>query len=123
MDLLATRHDLAYSICLVAMYTERSTKTYLVATQRILRYLKGTTNLGIMYKMNDEAIMHGWSDSDFAGDNDDIKSTPRYVFKLGSCLISWSSKKQLIVTLSRTAVEFDAETSLVCQGLWLRSIL
>ncbi|PNX68640.1 putative copia-type protein, partial [Trifolium pratense] len=46
--------------------------------------------------------MQGWSDSDYAGDYDDRKSTSGYVFTLGDSAIFWSSKKQPIVTLSTT---------------------
>lgn len=53
----------------------------------------------------------GFTDSDFAGDQDDRKSTSGYAFMLGTGAISWSSKKQLIVTLSTTVAEFVAATS------------
>ncbi|MCI23952.1 copia-type polyprotein [Trifolium medium] len=65
----------------------------------------------------------GWSDSDYASDLDDRKSTYGYVFMLGSSSISWSSKKQAIVTLSTTEAEFVAAASCACQGIWLRRIL
>ncbi|XP_050878846.1 uncharacterized protein LOC127082662 [Lathyrus oleraceus] len=86
MYFLATRLDFAYSVCLVARYMERPTEIHLVTTKVILRYLKGTMNPSVLYKMNDEMILQGWSDSDYAGDNDDRKSTIEYVFKLGSGL-------------------------------------
>ncbi|GAU15733.1 hypothetical protein TSUD_235460 [Trifolium subterraneum] len=56
-------------------------------------------------------------------DLDDRKSTSGYVFMLGSGAISWSSKKQPIVTLSTTEAEFVAAASCACQGLWLRNVL
>ncbi|MCI80673.1 copia-type polyprotein, partial [Trifolium medium] len=46
--------------------------------------------------------------SDYAGDVNDRKSTSGFVFMLGSGAISWSSKKQPIVTLSTTEVEYVA---------------
>ncbi|PNX66496.1 putative copia-type protein, partial [Trifolium pratense] len=56
-----------------------------------------------MYRHNTNEIeLVGWSDSDYAGDLDDRKSTSGYVFMLGTGTISWSSKKQPIVTLSTT---------------------
>jgi hypothetical protein len=123
MYLLATRPDLAFSVCLIARYMERPTEMHLAAAKRILRYLKGTMNLGILYKRDLNRSLQGWTDSDYAGDLDDRKSTSGYVFKFGSSAISWSSKKQPIVTLSTTEAEFVAAASCVCQGMWLRSIL
>ncbi|MCI74543.1 hypothetical protein A2U01_0095807, partial [Trifolium medium] len=50
MYLLATRHDLAYSVCLVARYMDGPTELHVAAVKRILRYLKGTLTDGILYK-------------------------------------------------------------------------
>ncbi|TXG46384.1 hypothetical protein EZV62_028112 [Acer yangbiense] len=61
--------------------------------------------------------------SDYAGDQDDRKSTSGYVFMMGSGAVSWSSKKQQIVTLSTTEAEFVAATSCSCQAIWLRRLL
>ncbi|PNX59879.1 cationic amino acid transporter 1-like protein, partial [Trifolium pratense] len=121
----ATRPDLAYSVCLVARYMERPTNMHLTAVKRILRYLKGTLTNGIMYKSDTEKGFElvGWSDSDYAGDVNDRKSTTGFVFMLGSGAISWSSKKQPIVTLSTTEAEYVAAAACACQAVWLRSIL
>ncbi|MCI01256.1 copia-type polyprotein [Trifolium medium] len=102
---------------------ERPTEIHIAAAKRVMRYLKGTLDLGILYKRNESMKLLGWSDSDYAGDLDDRKSTSGYVFMLGSCSISWSSKKQAIVTLSTTEAEFEAAASCACQGIWLRRIL
>jgi hypothetical protein len=125
MYLLATRPDLAFSVCLVARYMERPTEMHVAAVKRILRYLKGSLSFGIWYKNGngDDLQLIGWTDSDYAGDSDDRKSTSGYVFKLDSGAISWSSKKQPIVTLSTTEAEFVAAASSACQAVWLRNIL
>ncbi|PNX98724.1 retrotransposon-related protein [Trifolium pratense] len=120
----ATRPDLCYSVCLIARYMERPTEIHLAAAKRILRYLKGTINYGVLYdKGSLNMKLEGWTDSDYAGDNDDRKSTSSYVFKLGYGEISWSSKKQPIVTLSTTEAEYVAAASRACQGVWLGKIL
>ncbi|XP_045795843.1 secreted RxLR effector protein 161-like [Trifolium pratense] len=94
MYLLATRPDLTFSVCLVARYMERPIEIHLTAIKRIMRYLKGTMELGIWYRRNEKLTLVGWSDSDYAGDLDDRKSTSGNVYMLGSSAISWSSKKQ-----------------------------
>jgi hypothetical protein len=124
MYLLATRPDLAYPVCLIARYMERPTEMHFAAAKRILRYLKGSLQYGILYRKRElNCELEGWSDSDYAGDLDDRKITYGYVYRLGSGAISWSSKKQAIVTLSTTEAEFVAASSCACQGIWLRKIL
>ncbi|MCI19204.1 copia-type polyprotein, partial [Trifolium medium] len=115
--------DLAFSVCLIARYMERPTEMHLAAAKRILRYLKSTMNLGILYKRGESEVLQGWTDSDYAGDLDDRKSTSGYIFKFGSSAISWSSKKQPILTLSTTEAEFVAAASCACQAVCLRKIL
>ena len=67
--------------------------------------------------------MFGFTDSDYAADSVDRKSTLGYVFMLSTGAVSWSSKQQAIVTLSTTEAELVAATTCACQGIWLRKIL
>jgi hypothetical protein len=121
--LTATRPDLMYAVGLVSRYMERPTEMHLQAVKRILRYLRGTTEFGIIYRKGDEGQLRAYADSDYAGDVDDRKSTSGFVFMLGTGAVSWSSKKQPVVTLSTTEAEFIAAASCACQGVWLRRIL
>ncbi|GAU28376.1 hypothetical protein TSUD_257040 [Trifolium subterraneum] len=115
MYLLATMPDLAYSICLVARFMDMRTEMHIAAIKRIMRYLKGTLTDGIMYKHTTDTKLEfvGWSDSDYAGDLDDRKSTSGFVFMLGTSAISWSSKKQPIVSQDKsTAIYCDNSSSI-----------
>ncbi|KAI3474406.1 hypothetical protein Pfo_029267 [Paulownia fortunei] len=96
---------------------------HLLAAKRIFRYLQGTSNYGIMYKKGERSDLFGFTDSDYARDPDDRKNTSGYVFMMGSGAVSWSSKKQSIVTLSTTEAEFIAAAACACQAIWLRKIL
>jgi hypothetical protein len=93
MYLTATRPDLMFIVNLISRYMERPTESHLQAAKRVLRFVKGTTSFGIFYKKGGSAEFFGYTDSDFAGDQDDRKSTSGYVFLLSSGAISWSSKK------------------------------
>lgn len=96
---------------------------HLQAAKRILRYLQGTTYYGLFYKKGEKSNLFGFTDSGYAGDIDDRRSTSGYVFMLGSGAVSWSLKKQPIVTLSTTEAELVAATSRAYQAIWLRKIL
>ncbi|GKV04614.1 hypothetical protein SLEP1_g16757 [Rubroshorea leprosula] len=87
-------------------------------------YIKfGDGDFGLFYKKGDQTNLVGFTDNDYARDLDDKKSTSGYIFMLGSGVVSWSSKKQPIVTLSTTEAEYVAATSCACQAIWLRRVL
>ena len=76
-----------------------------------------------MYKTTRKSRLIGFSDSDYAGDLDDRKSTYGSVFIISSGAVSWSLNKQQIVALSTTEAEFVAAASSSCQAVWLQRLL
>ncbi|CAL2242014.1 unnamed protein product [Prunus armeniaca] len=123
MYLTATRPDIMYVVSLLSRFMETPTELHYLAAKRVLRYLKGTVDYGLFYKKGKSNELVGFSDSDYAGDLEDRKSTSSHVFMLSSGAVSWSSKKQQVVTLSTTEAEFIAAASCACQAVWLRRIL
>lgn len=123
MYLTTTRPDLMFIVSLISRYMKRPTKCHWAAARRVLRYVKGTINCGVFYKKGGNDMLIGYTDSDYAGDLDDRKSTSGSVFLMSSGAVSWSSTKQPIVTLSTTEAEFIAAASSSCQAVWLRRIL
>lgn len=121
--LTATRPDLIYSVNLVSRYMEKPTEQHLLAVKRILRYVQGTMEYGIQYQSDNKEELMGFVDSDYAGDEDDRKSTSGYVFMNGGGAISWASRKQPIVTLSTTEAEYVSAAAGACQAVWLRNVL
>nr|XP_048324153.1 secreted RxLR effector protein 161-like [Ziziphus jujuba var. spinosa] len=123
MYLIATRPNIMHSVSLISRYMENPKQIHLLAAKRILRYLRGTMDFGLFYKMGEKSDLYGFTDSDYAGDLDDRRSTSGYVFMRGSAAISWLSKKQPLVTLSTTEAKFVAASCCACQVLWLRRLL
>ncbi|CAL1368767.1 unnamed protein product [Linum trigynum] len=96
----------------------------MLAAKRILRYLKGTLGYGIWYqKGQDEDCLVGYTDSEYAGDLNDRKSTSGYAFFLDGGVVLWASKKQPVVTLSTIEAKFVAASYTAAQCIWLRRIL
>ena len=98
-------------------------KEHWTAVKRILRYLKGTVGYGYKYRRGGEMqpMLLGYSDSDYAGDVEDRKSTTGVVYFLGKSMVTWSSQKQKIVALSSCEAEYVAAAA--CQGIWLSRLI
>jgi len=67
--------------------------------------------------------VHGYVDSDFAGDVDSQRSTTGYIFTLGSGAVSWVSRLQMIDALSTTEVEYVAATKTCKEFIWLKDFM
>ena len=76
-----------------------------------------------MYSKVTNFTLTGFTDSDYAGNIDDRKSTSIFLFNLGSGAISWSSKIQEVVALSTSEAEYIEATSAACQAVWLRRLV
>ena len=93
--------------------------------KRLLRYIKGTVNHGIIFPNTGGSRLQltVFSDADMAGDIDGRRSTSGVLVFLGSALISWLSLKQKVVALSTCEAEYVAAATIACQVVWLRRLL
>ena len=64
-------------------------------------------------------MLVGFTNSDWAGDPDDRKSTAGYVFSLGSGPVTWACKKQQSLALSSAEEEYQAAVNASHEALWL----
>ena len=76
--------------------------------KRVMRYLKRTKGYMLIYQKFDNLEIIGYSDSDFAGCQDNKRSTSRYIFMLAGGAISWKSTKQILVASSTMTTKFIA---------------
>jgi hypothetical protein len=87
-------------------------------------YLHGTASYGLCYQgrlVLDKVVdIHGFVDADWAGDLDHRRSTSGYVFNLFREAISWMRKRQVVVALSTTEVEYMATTHASKETIWLQ---
>ena len=83
MYLTHTRLDLSFDVGLIARFMKNPYESHWKATKIILHYVQGTIQFGIHYSVEASPLLVGFTDSDWAGDPDDRKSTAGYVFTLG----------------------------------------
>eukprot|EP00253_Pinus_taeda_P035426 PITA_35426 len=119
-----TRPDLSFAVGLVARFLQNPRESHWKAAKRILRYVRGTIQFWIIhYSAKAAPLLVGFTDSDWAGDHDDRKSTAGYVFTLGSGPITLACKKQAAISLSSAEAEYRGVVEASKEALWLRQIL
>ncbi|XP_060973935.1 uncharacterized mitochondrial protein AtMg00810-like [Cannabis sativa] len=121
--LTLTQPDISYAVGVVSRYMQQPTKPHLEVVRRTLRYVKNTINYGLFYKKGDEVKIIGYCDVDYAGDHDTRRSTTGYVFKIGSGVVSWCSKRQPTVSLSTTEAEYRAAAMAAQESTWLMQLM
>jgi hypothetical protein len=85
--------DIIHVVSIINRYIEHPTELYLGASKIISSYLKRMIDYGVFYSNESLMKMFGYTNSDHAGDVDEMKIISSYVFMMGLPTISWSSKK------------------------------
>jgi hypothetical protein len=120
--MLGTRGDIAYAVSVASRSLANPGPQHIKLAQRILRYLKGTKSLRLVYQGQPQRLK-GFTDADWGGCRDTRRSTAGYLFHIGSGAISWQSKRQGVVALSTCEAEFLGQTQATKEAVWLRRLL
>ncbi|KAM1090300.1 hypothetical protein ACFX19_018156 [Malus domestica] len=119
------RPDIVFSVNLIARYISVPTIRHWKRVKDVLRYLRGTIDMGLFYldKPTNDHILVGYADAGFLSDPHKARSQNGYVFTYGDTVISWRSTKQTLVATSSNHSEIIAlhEASRECS--WLRSMI
>ncbi|XP_058783121.1 secreted RxLR effector protein 161-like [Vicia villosa] len=111
---------------MVSRFMQKPMISHLTAVKRILKYLKGTLNYGILFPAADkgkECKLLGYTNSSWCSDAEDRKSIAGYMFMLGSAPVAWSSTKELIMALSSCEAEYIAVSICACQVTWMVNLV
>ncbi|KAH0820277.1 hypothetical protein GEV33_002514 [Tenebrio molitor] len=109
----ATRPDISFAVNYLGQFNNCYGKPHWTAAKRVLRYLKGTTKLGLTF----------FKKSQFLEGPNDRKSFTGYVFMLGGGPVSWDARKQKTVALSSTEAEYMGLAEATKEATYLRSFL
>lgn len=105
--MLVTRPDLNAAENFFSRYQHVQTETLWTGLKRVLRYIKGTLDMGLRYKKGEQEELICYSDADWES-GEDRRSTTGYVIKIHGNIVSWALKKQTCVSLSSTEAEYVA---------------
>jgi hypothetical protein len=131
---ISTRPDIAYAAMALGQFNSTPTRAHLICAKGVLRYLAGTVSLCLQFPspgppsspqtdLPPLPSTRGFSDADWASDEKDRKSISGYCFFFFDSLVSWSSRKQRIVSTSSTESEYYALTNAIKEAIWLKLFL
>ncbi|CAD6223427.1 unnamed protein product [Miscanthus lutarioriparius] len=110
-------------VSVVSRYMHDPRTRHMEVVYRILRYLKGTPGRGLWFRKNRHLDLEGYYDADWASSRGDRRSTSGYCVFVGGNLVSWRSKKQVVVARSTAEAEYRAMALSLCEMLWLKGLL
>jgi len=122
---LLTRPDIAHAVVDLAKHVDYSGNEHWVAGKRVLRYLKGTSQLGITYRgsTGENQDLIGYADASYADCPNSRRSTSGSCFLLAGGAISWFSRTQKCVTRSSFESELVCISDTMSELIWLRKLL
>jgi hypothetical protein len=122
-----TRPDIAFVANKLSQYNADPSAAHMHTTKYLLRYLKGSIDLGITYSAGIEGIGHltpiTYLDASYVSDLDDSKSTTGYVIMLNGGAVSYHACKQGNVSLSSAEAEYVALCDAACDLVFVDKIL
>ena len=117
-----TRPDISYTVGILSQYNDKYQEKHFTAAKRVLRYLKGSSGLGILYETTGEQLKV-MTDSDWATCPEGRKSISGYLSIMAGGPIAWKSVKQKTVALSTAEAEYMSLATGAKETLWLTRFL
>ncbi|GKC22599.1 ribonuclease H-like domain-containing protein [Tanacetum coccineum] len=108
---------------LVCLYMHDLWEPHFSAHNWILRYVRGTLDYGLLLFSSSTISLVAYSDTDWAGCLTTRRSTFGYCVFLDNNLLSWSSKRQLMLSRSSAKVEYHGVANAIAETCWLGNLL
>ena len=114
--------DAAYAMGVMSQFMQNLGPAHWEGLKQIINYLRSMKDLWLTFGGHKETMVEGFCDVDWASQKH-RHSISGFSFHFGVRAISWSSKKQGVVLLSSTEVEYIVQTHAAKEGIWLRSFM
>ena len=107
----------------ICLFMHDPREPHLHAIKRIIRYIHGTLSLGITISPSLKTDLIAYTGADWAGCPDTRRSTSGYCVFFNDTLISWSAKRQSVVSRSSAEDEYRGVANVVSECSWLQNLL
>ena len=118
-----TRPDITYAVSNLSRSLNNPTPQHMNAAKRVLRYLSGTVDDGLIYQPGKNDGLEGFTDASYCDDYETSRSTGAYVYKLFNGPVAWQSKLQKLVATSTCESEYIAAAEACKEALYLGPML
>ena len=118
---VGTRPDISFAVSTLSQFLDNPGQAHWEAVKRVFRYLLGTKNWGLTFGGGKEGL-EGYTDADGAS-QEHRRAISGYAFIIDGGAVSWSSRKQELVTLSTTEAKYVASTHAAKEAIWLRNFI
>ncbi|GKF11340.1 hypothetical protein Tco_0049266, partial [Tanacetum coccineum] len=107
------------------MYAQNPGEIHWTAVKTILKYLRNTKDMVLVYgaKPEDKLKVSCYADASFQTDKDDTKSLTGYVFVLNGGVVDWKSAKQSDTTMTSTEAKYIATAEASIEAVWMRKFI
>jgi len=120
---VCTRPDIAHAVSVIARMSNHPSNAVCNAVNHLFAYLNKNRDLGIVFVREENSEGNGYCDSDYAGDENDFKSTSGIVFFIGLTIVCWYSSKQSTTAQSSSDAEAIAMNFASKEVVWIRGLL
>ena len=121
--MLCTRPDVANALSMTSRYQSNPGEQHWIAVKNILKYLRRTKDLFLIYGGEEQLIVNGYADASFQTDKDDFRSQSGFIFCLNGGAVCWKSSKQDTVADSTTEAEYIAASEASKEAVWIRKFI
>ncbi|KAK8705107.1 hypothetical protein V6N13_048715 [Hibiscus sabdariffa] len=121
--MICTRPDLSYALSMTSRYQANPGEGHWVAVKNILKYLRRTKDVFLVYGGEEQLSIKGYTDASFQTDKDESRSQSGSVFRLNGGAVSWKSSKQDTVADSTTEAEYIAASEAAKEAVWIKKFV
>ena len=118
-----TRPDVSYALSMVSRYQGNPGESHWIAVKNILKYLRNTRDMFLVFGGSEELRISGYTDASFQTDVDDSCSQSGWVFLLNGGAVTWKSSKQPTVAESTCESEYIAASEAAKEATWLQNFI